>query len=256
MKLSALILAIGLSIVCFGQDRSGITDSEAAAIVASLKDKKLALKDLVPPGFIKVAEARGDLNHDGIDDLALIIREKSPDKDDKDSEKTSAGEKAQPEHQEEKEDDSSPPQVVLLFLGDKSGAFTFWKLGPHHFLDDFPRFIDEGGIGIFKIEKGVLIINSSISVSMGGSAAGGCTQKWRNDKGGLRLIGLTIVDVMRHCACGDTKDVNYVTGDEIFTSDRTEGWQKAKKMKTERRKIEPRIILWDDFDYDTFCTMY
>ena len=254
MKLTALVFAIGLSVSCFGQDRSGISDSEAAAIVASLKDKKLALKDLVPPGFIKVAEACGDLNHDGIDDVALIIREKSQEKDDKDSEKTPAGEKAQPAHREEKEEES-PPQIVLLFLGEKSGAFTFWKLGPHHFLDDFPNFIDEGGIGVFKIEKGVLIINSSISVSMGSWAAGGCTQKWRNDKSGLRLIGITIVDMSRACGCGDTKDVNYLTGDEIFTSDRTEDRQKAKKMKTEKRKIEPKIILWDDFDYDAFCSI-
>jgi len=200
-----------------------------------------------------VAEARGDLNRDGVDDLALIIREKRPEKDDKDFGKTSAGEKSQPDNEQEEE--SSPPQVVVLFLGDKSGAFTFWKLGPHHFLDDFPNFIYEGGIGVFKIEKGVLIINSSISVSMGSWAAGGCTQKWRNDKSGLRLIGMTIVDMSRACGCGNTKDVNYLTGDEIFSSDRAEGNQKAKKMKTERRKIEPKIILWDDFDYDTFCSI-
>jgi len=49
MKLTVLVFAIGLSISCFGQDRSGIPDSEATAIVASLKDKKLAMKDLVPP---------------------------------------------------------------------------------------------------------------------------------------------------------------------------------------------------------------
>ncbi len=212
MKISILLLAIGLSIACFGQDRSGMTDAEASAIVAGLKDKKLALKDLVPQGFTKVAEARGDLNHDGMDDLALIVREKKPDKDDRDSEKTSAGEKSQPGEENEKEEESDPPQIVLLFLGDKSGAFTFWKLGPHHFLDDFPRFMDEGGIGEFKIQKGVLILKSSIGVSAGSWAAGGCTQKWRNDKEGFRLIGLTIVDSSRACACGATKDVNYLTG--------------------------------------------
>src|SRR5947209_5031855 len=102
----------------------------------------------------------------GIDDLALMIREKAPEKGKKDSEK---GEKAEAENDKE---DSSPPQAVLLFLGDKSGTFAFWKLGPHHFLDAFPNFTEDGGIGVFKIEKGVLIINSSISVSMGSWAAG------------------------------------------------------------------------------------
>lgn len=254
MKLSALLLAIGLSMVCFSQDRSGMPDAEASAIVAGLKDKKLALKDLVPRGFIKVAEAHGDLNQDGIDDLALIVREKRPEKDDKDSKEASADKKT--EAGEEQEEESDPPQVILLFLGDKSGAFTFWKLGPHHFPDAFPRFIAEGGIGEFKIQKDVLILRSSIGVSMGSWAAGGCTQKWRKEKDGFRLIGLTIVDKSRACACGDTKDVNYLTGDEIFTSNRAEGNQRAKKIKTERRKIEPKIVLWDDFDYDTFCTVH
>ena len=257
MKLTALIFALSLSIACFAQDRSGITGEEATAIVSSLKGKKLAAKDLVPAGFTRVAEARGDLNNDGIDDLALMIREKSSDKDsdkDKDASEQEQDKKTKPD--EEKEEESSPPQVILLFLGDKSGTFSFWKLGPHHFPDAFPRFIDDGGIGEFKIQKGVLIINSSISVSIGSWAAGGCTQKWRNDKSGFRLIGLKIVDVRRNCACGDTKDVNYLTGDEIFTSDRAANGQQTKNMKTTKRKIEPKVILWDDFDYDTFCTIH
>jgi len=225
---------LGLSLVVssIAQDRSGLNSSDVAKIVAAFKDKKLAAKDLVPAGFIKVKEARGDLNQDGIDDVALIVQQKAI----------------------QDSDQSDLPQIVLLFLGDESGAFTFWKIGPHHFLDSNPNFISEGGVGELKIEKGVLIIQSEMSLSMGGWGAGGCTQKWRSEKSGFRLIGLSVVDMMRNCGCGDTIDTNYLTGDRILTSDRGPRGERTKKKITKTNRT-PAIILWDDFDYDKFCTM-
>ena len=230
--LSLFLFGITLLSSSTAQDRSGLNSSDAAKIVAAFKDKKLADKDLVPAAFIKVKEARGDLNQDGIDDVALIVQQKA------------VGDS----------DQSDLHQVVLLFLGDKSGAFTFWKIGPHHFLDSNPNFISEGGVGELKIEKGVLIVGSQTSLSMGSWAAGGCTQKWRSEKSGFRLIGLTLVDMMRNCGCGDTRDTNYLTGDQILTSDRGPGGDRAKKKITKTKRT-PEVILWDDFDYDKFCTM-
>ena len=230
--LTACLLVVALSLSCGAQDRSGLSDAQVKSIVAALENKKLAEKDLVPQGFTKVAEARGDLNHDGVDDLALIVRQKP----------------------EQGSDDSFLPQAVLLFLGEKSGTFTFWKIGPHHFLDSSSSLMSDGGVGNFKIEKGVLIIQSDVAVSMGSWSAGGCTQKWRLEQSGFRLIGLTIVDMMRNCGCGDTRDTNLLTGDQIYTSDRGPGLQKTK-LKTKRTKGASQQILWDDFDYDKFCTM-
>ena len=230
---SALLLSVGLLVSSTtAQDRSGLNSSGVAKIVAAFKDKKLAEKDLVPAGFIKVKEARGDLNQDGFDDVALIVQQRAV----------------------QDSDQFDLAQTVLLFLGDKSGAFTFWKIGPHHFLDSNPNFIFEGGVGELKIEKGVLVIESQTSVSMGSWAAGGCTQKWRSEKTGFRLIGLTLVDMMRNCGCGDTKDTNYLTGDSIFTSDRGPGGQRTKKKITKTKRT-PEVILWDYFDYDKFCSM-
>ena len=230
--LSLFLFAITLVMGSSAQDRSGLNSSDVAKIVAAFKDKKLAEKDLVPAGFINVKEARGDLNQDGIDDVALIVQQKAV----------------------QDSDQSDLTQIVLLFLGDKSAAYTFWKIGPHHFLDSNPNFISEGGVGELKIEKGVLIVGSQTSLSMGSWAAGGCTQKWRSEKSGFRLIGLTLVDMMRNCGCGDTRDTNYLTGDQILTSDRGPGGDRAKKKITKTKRT-PEVILWDDFDYDKFCTM-
>lgn len=229
---STFLLGITLLVSSTAQDRSGLNSADIDKIVSVFKDKKLAEKDLIPVGFIKVKEARGDLNQDGIDDVALIVQQKAV----------------------QDSDQSDLPQVVLLFLGDKSGNFNFWKIGPHHFLNSNPNFIFEGGVGDLKIEKGVLMIESQTSVSMGSWAAGGCTQKWRSEKSGFRLIGLSVVDMMRNCGCGDTSDTNYLTGDAISTSDRGPGGERTKKKIT-RTKRTPEVILWDDFDYDKFCTL-
>ena len=229
---SSFLLSISLLATSTVQDRSGLNSSGVDKIVSAFKDKKLADKDLIPAGYIKVKEARGDLNQDGIDDVVLIVQQNAA----------------------QDSDQSDLPQIILLFLGDKSGAFTFWKIGPHHFLNSNPNFISEGGVGELKIQNGVLIIQSETSLSMGGWGAGGCTQKWRSEKSGFRLIGLTLVDMMRNCGCGDSRDTNYLTGDQILTSDRGPGGERAKKKITKTKRT-PEVILWDDFDYDKFCTM-
>ena len=47
---------------------------DVAAIQAVLAGKAVVEGALVPRGFAKVAEAEGDLNGDGADDVALIVR--------------------------------------------------------------------------------------------------------------------------------------------------------------------------------------
>ena len=92
--IAAILLTICLNSGSQEQYSSGLSSSHTKAVISSLKDRKLSAGDLVPDGFMKVAEARGDLNRDGTDDLALIIRLKA-------------------------DDDAEPgeaPQAVLLFF--------------------------------------------------------------------------------------------------------------------------------------------
>src|SRR6267142_4352490 len=134
-----------------------------------------------------------------------------------------------------------PRKPCFYSLGDSSGTFTFWKLGAHHFVDSSRAFFEEDGIGRFEITKNVLVIESTTTTMKTSGDGGGCIQKWRNEKSGLRLIGLTVNKIDRNCACGDSKDTNYLTGDEILTSDRDAHGRQLKKMKTIRTKRNPRV---------------
>jgi hypothetical protein len=79
---------------------------DAAALRTALAGKAVVESGLVPRGFAKVAEAKGDLNGDGTDDLALIVRRAAKQK----------------RGQEPSEDEYEVPQAVLIFAGDKSAS--------------------------------------------------------------------------------------------------------------------------------------
>jgi hypothetical protein len=147
------------------------------------------------PWYPKAGKTNDDLNADGIPDMALIIHrlpKNSPGSSSPDG--NNGG--------DEENGDEDVRQYVVLFLGDKHGNYVLWKLGAAHLLDTNPNLMNETGVGDFEIKKGVLSIASSTFMSSGSWSGGGCTQKWRNDKVGFRLIGLTVSEVNRGCACG------------------------------------------------------
>lgn len=236
-------LSISFILVCFtaaafGGDPRG--DGEALA--RALAGKTLPEKGLLPAGFLKAAEAKGDLDADGIEDLALIVH-RAPKREAGTPDGEAGG----------GTDEDVFPQTVLIFKGNASGGFTLWKSGGSHFLESGPNQMETDGVAEFAIKKGVLTISSSTAMSMGGWQAGGCTQKWRNGKSGFRLIGLTISDFSRACGCGTTIDANYLTGLTISSSDRGEDGSQADKETITRKKGKPRVIPWEKFDYDSMC---
>jgi hypothetical protein len=213
------------------------------AIRNAFESRKLSEKELAPNGFRKVAEAKGDLNADGIPDMAIIVHRLPK----------NLPASSLPEEDIENDEDEDVRQYVVLFLGDKLGKYAFWKLGATHILDTNPNFMVEYGVGDFEIKKGVLSIASSISMSMGGWSAGGCTQKWRNDKLGFRLIGLTITHVNRGCACGSTTDINFLTGLEIYGTDQDRNGNQMGKEQITKTKKKRKAVLWEHFDHEEMC---
>ena len=217
---------------------AAFSPEDAATIQTVLAGKAVVEGALVPRGFAKVAEAKGDLNGDGTDEMALIVRRA-----------------AKEQRAKAPSDDSDGvPQAVLIFTGDKSGKYTLWKLGANHFMDSSENLMEEGGVGTFQIKKGVLTMASDVSMSMGGWDAGGCTLKWRNGPVGFQLIGLMVSEIDRKCACGTTKDTNYLTGLTIYTSDRDEAGNQPPKERVKRTKAKPQTILWESFDFDKMCS--
>jgi hypothetical protein len=103
-----------------------------------LAGKRGPVDALVPAGLAKVTQARGDLDGDAIDDVALLVQQ-AP---------SSSGE---PER----------AQAILLFRGDRSGQFTLWKVGTQHFVVSVPNFMEPNGLGVFQIRKGVLTAASA-----------------------------------------------------------------------------------------------
>jgi len=211
---------------------------DAAAIQTALAGKPVVEGALVPRGFAKVAEAKGDLNGDGRDDVALIVRRDARPK----AAKAASA------------DGDEVPQAVLIFTGDSSGKYTLWKLGARHFMDSGENLMEEGGVGMFQIKKGVLTMASDVSMSMGGWDAGGCTLKWRNGPAGFQLIGLTVTSIDRKCACGTTNDTNYLTGLTVSTSDRSKDGDQSPKQKVKRTQAKPRTIFWESFDFEKMCS--
>src|SRR5215469_5740049 len=230
-----LSLTFILSPTFWAQDTSALDAAQLQAIVSALNHKTLPVSGLVPRGFTKVAEAKGDLNQDGVDDMVLIVRKKSGSPD--------------------PAADEFLPQVVLLFLGDRTGMFRFWKIGAHHFVDNNPTFMSDGGVEQLAIVNGVLHIASNTAVSIGTWYVNTCTQKWRNEKAGFRLIGLTAGEIHRGCGCGRASDTNFLTGDQILTDDRGPDMTRAKRPVRTRTKSASRTILWEDFKFDSYCSV-
>jgi hypothetical protein len=219
-----------VAVVFFALLGCGLGAPIALAIAAEVPAQNSRLQEtaLIPQGYTEVARAKGDLNTDGIDDIAVIVRPSSG--------------KAE-----------AAKQQVLLFRGDGQHSFHLWKKGETHFIRNHPDFIEPAGFAGMDITKGVLSIRTSTALSAGGWGAGGCSQLWRNEPQGLRLIGLTITDFDRRCACGTTRDTNYLTGTQIETTDKgADGEQLPQEVVTTKKLPAPRI-LWEQFDYSKAC---
>ena len=238
MKFGAIFL---LSISLFISNSVAFGVPVEKRIEEALTGKSLSSGELIPKGFEESARTQGDLNGDGVDDMAVIVREAVKNS-------KSDGQKARSQD----DDDDIGRQFVLLFLGKTKDLFTLWKIGGSHFMKSYEILMEPNGIGTFEIRKSLLTLETSVAQSMGTWAAGGCTQKWRMEKSGFQLIGLTVNDFWRNCACGTTKDTNFLAGVQIVESDRSASGaitkQTRKKLKTPKK-----VILWEDFDFESLC---
>jgi|GEM_PF-5751134 len=219
-------------------DEAKAFQAEVQFLKSYYAERTLDLKSLLPKDYVKSGEARGDLDGDGIDDLVIIIHK------DPSANKTAKGDLS---------GGFDLPQFVVILTGSKSGQLKMWKFGQSHFHHAMTSQMEENGLRGFEIKKGVLSFTADFALSMGGWSAGGCTQKWRNGKTGFQLIGLTVENMDRKCACGQTTDQNLLTGAKQVTSDQKQDGSQASKTTTKKIKDAPQTVLWEDFDYERYC---
>jgi hypothetical protein len=173
-------------------------------VIYPVPPKQAASADgFVPQGWSIEARASGDLNRDGIADLALVLRQRDP--------------KNIVEHAGlgEKPFNTNPRILAVAFRDGPAGDYIL-QVANHTLI---PRredpvqadpFGDENG-GI-SIERGVLSVTLQLFMTAGGWDMFTATHKFQYRNGRLELIGYDRSNVNR--ASGKTNDisVNYLTG--------------------------------------------
>lgn len=203
---------------------------------------KLTDDQLVPKRFVAAGQTKGDLNGDGIADVALILHRELAKK--KSSKKNS---------DDDSEDSYDLPQFVILFTGTAEKRYELWKLGEHHFTNSMSNQMSENGLSLLSIDKSMLTVTSDFAMSMGGWSAGGCTQKWRNNKSGFELIGLTVNSTNRKCGeCGTYSDTNFSSHKQIIKKISDDPENPKTTTSTKKTKEDP--IGWEKFKYDVRCS--
>jgi len=159
-----------------------------------LKDSGASIKELVPTGW-EVTEAEGDLNKDGVADLAVIV---TPDHKD---------------HLKVRDDGyvyNFNTPILAIYTGLKEGGYCLWG----KYDDILPARPDEfTSIDhvITITDKGVLRIGVSNFSSAGGWSSPSTTYVLRLQNGDFYLIGKDEDTFARNTGEGETVSYNYLT---------------------------------------------
>lgn len=167
----------------------------------TLASSAASAEGFVPVGWRIEARAEGDLNADGIADLALVLREQDP-----------ANVIDNSGFGPDRFDTN--PRMLAVAFAERSGGYRLvaqnHRLIPRHtepVLDD--PFDSESEA--LKIERGTLKLSLIRFASAGGWDSGGTSFTFRWQNGALRLIGFDWNNVRRNS--GETREVsiNFVT---------------------------------------------
>ena len=153
----------------------------AAAAQTNLRTTGHSVQELVPEGWINIAEAQGDLNKDGIEDLVVVA---APDED------------ARP--------------VLGIYWGGKQGQFNIYQaydtIMPHS--EEEFSMVD---LSISITKRGVLRIDSQLSYSAGSTANERQTHMFRYQDGDFYQIGFEIAGYSRYTGESEEQSYNYLT---------------------------------------------
>lgn len=169
------------------------------AAYATLKSEGKAAQDFVPAGWKLETSATGDLNKDGVDDLALLLRQDNPANVLKND---SLGENPF---------DTNPRILAAAFA---SGGVYKLALQNHTLIPrrESPTLEDPLSEGGLSIDHGSLVVKVSFFASAGAWETYNSTFRLRHDGDQFRLIGFDKYWVHRGSGEMEQTSVNYLTG--------------------------------------------
>lgn len=232
LPIAALFLTASFCTAAHAQAETA--DKNARAALATMPRSGRTPSSFVPGHWIIYAQAKGDLNGDGIADHALSI---TPNKDDP---ATKALEDA---------DGYLPPTyLIVVLLGQRSGQLNRtaanYRLGPRTFPESSPTV---------EIKRGVLIVNDNFGTSF----AWDLTYRFRYDRASSRFL-LIGYDHEAYSRSGSNDrnrtSENYLTGEQVKFHqplvERGDGTRALGKETVTRGRIPRYRVFIEDVNYD------
>jgi len=192
-----------------------------------------------PPGWRVEVKLAGDLNKNGIDDLALVIRQNNP-----------ANVLTNTALGPPKLDTN--PRILAVAFGNAGGGYDLalenHTLIPRTTEPNLEDYLQDGGIAI---KRGTLQVTLHLFANAGGWAAGDRTFTFRFQDGRFALIGYDSDRVQRNTGETTGVSVNYLTGKMKLTSGRIDRDDKTVRWRSlPKRPFMTVGQIGDGMDFD------
>src|SRR5687768_6624673 len=190
------------------------------AVYPALPRQAASAEGFVPAGWAVESQASGDLNGDGIADLALVLHEQ-------DQENVVAHDGL----------GESPldtnPRILAVAFGRRSGGFVLelenHTLIPRREVPTLEDPLSEGGIAI---EGGTLRVTMGFFASAGSWGTWKTTYTFRHQNGRFELIGFDRDETQRNTGETSGTSINYSTGEAKLTSGNIESDEETVRSAT------------------------
>ncbi|RZL47998.1 MAG: hypothetical protein EOP00_10395 [Pedobacter sp.] len=221
-KLVFTIILVNIWMLSFSQDDKPIIKKSATTI-----------REFVPAQWKVIAEAKGDLNKDGLADVALVIE--------------NTNSKNLIIREDQKDTLNTNPRMLLVFFKKSNGTFELvaknTKFIPSEDSKESPCLTDpfgqEGGI---EIAKGLLQIHFQNFYSCGAWEIYNFDYTFRFQNQKFELIGYNKFSMHRSSGEETSTTMNFSTMKMNYTSG-TNAFKDGGKAKTFWKNIKPRKLL-------------